>query len=100
MNCSKCGGDTKLMAGVSQKNGKPWTGYKCQDRACGNMDFQKTNQNISPKPNKLPSNEPEMIKMMLDVLRKLDELKALCEIRNQIFKGTKLEAKPKGEEPF
>lgn len=99
--CSVCGGDTKLMAGVSKKNGKPWSGYKCLNQGCNNMDFQKSNgarpqaQVIKPKP---MSNEPEIIKLLLDNCRKLDEIKALLEDLHpttKIFKGTKPE-----EEPF
>ena len=99
--CSVCGGDTKMLSGISKKNGKPWTGFKCLDQACNNMDFQKSNQNISQtRQIPLPSNEGTIIKMLLDVERMLDELKALVEIKNQIFKGTKLVDKPKEEEPF
>ncbi len=103
--CSVCGGDTKLMAGVSQKNGKPWSGNKCLDKGCGNMDFLKSNQNFSPKSQIIPakskiSNEPEIIKLLLDIIRRQDELKALMEIKNQIFKGTKLESVKPEQEPF
>ena len=63
------------------------------------MDFQKSNQNISkPQAIKPMSNEPEMIKLLLDNCRKLDEIKALLEDLHpttKIFKGTKPE-----EEPF
>jgi len=96
--CSKCGSETKMLSGISKKNGKPWTGFKCQ--ACGNMDFQKSNQNISPQIKKqTPTNEPEILRLLLDIVRRLDELKAICEIKNQIFKGSTL-VKPKEEEPF
>lgn len=41
--CSKCGSDNVVMkSGISQKSGKPWKGFKCQD--CDNMDFVRTQQ--------------------------------------------------------
>ena len=100
--CSVCGSNTTMLSGISKKNGKPWTGFKCQDQSCGNMDFQKSNQNISsqiiPAKSKI-SNEPEILKLLLDILRKQDEIKNMLEIRNQIFKGSKLETiKPREEE--
>src|SRR3990167_4337319 len=100
--CSICGSETVMKTGFSKKNGKPWTGFKCQNQACGNMDFLPSNQNIS-KPQikkQTPTNEPEILKLLLDILRKQDEIKAMLEIRNQIFKGSKLEAVKPPEEAF
>ena len=100
-NCSKCGANAIMKTGISSKNGKPWTGFKCQDQACGNMDFLKSNQNITPQitPAKSKiSNEPEIIKMLLDILRKQDEIKAMI---SDIHPAKKLlPQKPSGEEAF
>ncbi len=102
MNCSVCGGDTTPKYGISKKNGKPYSGHKCN--SCGNMDFDSTTpqaQIIKPKP--LPSNEPQILKLLLDIIRRQDEMKVLLEsMAYPIVKGNiqKTIEKPSKEEPF
>ena len=101
--CSKCGGNTTIKAGISKKNGKPWTGFKCQDQQCGNMDFQNSNGTTRPQPQIKKtqiSNENEILKLLLDIARRTDEIKALLEDLHpatKLFTGTKVNAT---EEPF
>jgi hypothetical protein len=40
--CSACGGATKMLSGISKKNGKPWSGNGCLNPACRNIDFNRS----------------------------------------------------------
>jgi hypothetical protein len=63
-NCAKCGGITIPQKGISKKNGKPWSGEKCQ--ACGDFNFTKQQQEQnSPKvESKISNPENEKLKIL------------------------------------
>lgn len=41
--CPKCScQDMAFKEGISKKNGKPWRGWKCTNKACGEMVFESS----------------------------------------------------------
>lgn len=46
MQCNYCGcQDMKFTDGISKKTGKPYAGFKCQNKECGHFEFTKVEQN-------------------------------------------------------
>jgi hypothetical protein len=69
--CSKCGAETEFKKGISQKTNKPWSGYKCLDSNCGNMDF------VRDKPKaQLPQDNTVvnvMFNTIIELLKKIEK---------------------------
>lgn len=88
--CVKCGcQDLEYKSGVSKKNGKPWAGWKCTNKNCGEMTFENTKS--------APMKSPVGIGQTSDVVELLQDI--LQEL--QIMNGSKFEPKvQKSETPF
>ncbi len=59
--CSKCGGETKFVKGISKKTGKPFQGFFCQDPECNNVDFIKSEPNITKEIREISKPIPQPI---------------------------------------
>lgn len=89
MKC-KCGSENgEMKSGVSQKTGKPWTGWKCRD--CREMTWVRDNQ-------KVPSSAPQQ-NLILEEMKRQTQLLAQILSTLKTNKGEAYEPEPEELKP-
>lgn len=77
--CAKCMCQSfTFKQGISKKNGKPWKGWKCDNKECGDMVFEssypakKPGYGYTPKPASAPLSNGGTLQDLTDLVSEID----------------------------
>lgn len=82
--CSKCGSpNMEYKEGISKKNGRPWSGFKCSD--CLNLDFNPSRPKTGSynAPGQVQSNKDEVMDALRFIAEQNKKIIELLEIKKE-----------------